>query len=122
MRRIAAAGLLLALIACGRTSGPASSSGIFGTVTAGPTCPVERVGSPCPPAPWVGTVRATDDTGHGTGTRTDESGNYTLTLEPGSYEVVAVTDGGPPTGHPVTIDVRSGPPIRLDLTVDTGIR
>jgi hypothetical protein len=67
-------------------------------------------------------VRATDDAGHGTETRTDESGNYTLTLEPGSYEVVAVTDGGPPTGKPVTIDLRSGPPIRLDLTVDTGIR
>jgi len=122
MRTIAAAGLLLALIACGRTSGPASSSGIFGTVTAGPTCPVERVGSPCPPAPWVGTVRATDDTGQGTETRTDESGNYTLTLEPGRYEVVAVTDGGPPTGQPVMIDVPAGPPIRLDLTVDTGIR
>ncbi|TMK58114.1 MAG: carboxypeptidase regulatory-like domain-containing protein [Actinobacteria bacterium] len=122
MRRIAAAGLLLALIACGRTSGPASSSGIFGTVTAGPTCPVERVGSPCPPAPWVGTVRATDDTGQGTETQTDESGNYTLTLGPGRYEVVAVTDGGPPTGQPVMIDVPAGPPIRLDLTVDTGIR
>jgi hypothetical protein len=122
MRRIAAAGLLLGLIACGRTSGAASSSGIFGTVTAGPTCPDERVGSPCPPAPWVGTVRATDDTGHGTETRTDESGNYTLTLEPGSYEVVAVTSGGPPTSKPVTIDVLPGPRIRLDLTVDTGIR
>ena len=122
MRRIAAASLLLAVIACGRTSGPASSSGIFGTVTAGPTCPVERVGSPCPPAPWVGTVRATDDTGQGIETRTDATGNYTLTLEPGRYEVVAVTDGGPPTGQLVMIDVPVGPPIRLDLTVDTGIR
>jgi hypothetical protein len=122
MRRITVAGLLLALIACGRTSEPANPSGIFGTVTAGPTCPVERAGSPCPPAPWVGTVRATDDAGHPTDTRTDENGNYTLTLQPGSYQVVAVTDGGPPTGQPVTIDVPSGPPTRLDLAVDTGIR
>jgi hypothetical protein len=122
MRRIAATALMVVLIACGRTSAPGNASGIFGTVTAGPTCPVEQVGSPCPPAPWVGTVRATDDSGHGTETRTDDGGNFTLTLEPGSYEVVAVTDGGPPTGQPVTIDVQAGQPIRVNLTVDTGIR
>jgi len=122
MRRILATGLMLALIGCGRSSSPANPSGIFGTVTAGPTCPVERADSPCPPAPWVGIVRATDDAGHPTDTRTDESGTYTLRLEPGSYEVVAVTDGGPPTSQPITIDVQIGNPIRVDLTVDTGIR
>jgi len=122
MRRILATALLLALIACGRSSSPANPSGIFGTVTAGPTCPVERAGSPCPPAPWVGTVRATDDSGHPNDTRTDDNGNYTLTLQPGSYEVVAVTDGGPPTSRSVTIDVQAGHPIRVDLMVDTGIR
>jgi hypothetical protein len=122
MRRILATALLLALLACGRSSSPANQSGIFGTVTAGPTCPVERAGSPCPPAPWVGTVRATDDAGHPNDTPTDDNGNYALTLPPGSYEVVAVTDGGPPTGQPVTIDVQAGHPVRVDLTVDTGIR
>ncbi len=122
MRRTLATALLLALLACGRTSAPATTSGIFGTVTAGPTCPVERVGSPCPPAPWAGTVRATDDAGHPTETTTDGNGTYALKLEPGSYEVVAVTEGGPPTGQPVAIDVPAGQPIRVDLTVDTGIR
>ena len=122
MRRILATVLLLALIACGRSSSPANPSGIFGTVTAGPTCPVERAGSPCPPAPWVGTVRATDDAGHATDTRTDDNGDYTLSLQPGSYEVVVVTDGGTPTSRPVTIDVQAGHPTRVDLTVDTGIR
>jgi hypothetical protein len=67
-------------------------------------------------------VRATDDAGHANDTRTDDNGNYTLTLQPGSYEVVAVTDGGPPTSRSVTIDVQAGHPIRVDLTVDTGIR
>jgi hypothetical protein len=33
-----------------------------------------------------------------------------------------VTDGGPPTSRSVTIDVQAGHPIRVDLTVDTGIR
>ena len=122
MRRIFATALLLALMACARSSSPANPSGIFGTVTASPTCPVERAGSPCPPAPWVGTVRATDDAGDPNEARTDDNGNYTLTLQPGSYEVVAVTDGGPPTSQPVTIDVQPGHPVRVDLTVDTGIR
>jgi len=122
MRRIFATALLLALMACARSSSPANPSGIFGTVTAGPTCPVERAGSPCPPAPWVGTVRATDDAGDPNEARTDDNGNYTLTLPPGSYEVVAVTDGGPPTSQPDTIDVQPGHPVRVDLTVDTGIR
>jgi len=122
MHRIAATGLLLTFLACGGTSAPGSHSGIFGTVTAGPTCPVERVGSPCPPVPWVGVVRATNGAGDGTETRTDDRGNYALTLEAGTYEVVAVTDGGPPTGEPVTIDVRPGVSTRVDLTVDTGIR
>ena len=122
MRRILATALLLSLIACGRSSNPANPSGIFGAVTAGPTCPVERAGSPCPPAPWVGTVRATDDAGHPTDTGTDDNGNYALTLQPGSYEVVAVTDGGSPTSRSVSIDVLAGHPIRVDLTVDTGIR
>ena len=122
MRRIFATALLLALMACARSSSPANPSGIFGTVTAGPTCPVERAGSPCPPAPWVGTVRATDDAGHLNETRTDDKGEYTLTLPPGSYEVVAITDGELPTSRSVTIDVQPGHPIRVDLTVDTGIR
>jgi len=67
-------------------------------------------------------VRATNGAGDGTETRTDDRGNYALTLEAGTYEVVAVTDGGPPTGEPVTIDVRQGVSTRVDLTVDTGIR
>ena len=47
------------------------------------------------------------------------AGNYTLTLQPGSYEVVAVTDGGPPTGKPVTIDVQAdrGALVELQLSV-----
>jgi hypothetical protein len=67
-------------------------------------------------------VRATDDAGHLNETRTDDKGEYTLTLPPGSYEVVAITDGELATSRSVTIDVRPGHPIRVDLTVDTGIR
>jgi len=123
MRIAAIAVLTAALVACGRSPSSATDSGIFGTVTAGPTCPVERVGSPCPPAVWTGDVQATDDDGHTFGTSTDDHGDYSLSLAPGTYQVVAVTTGGgPPFGKPTSIVVSSGVERRLDLTVDTGIR
>jgi hypothetical protein len=122
MRNILAALVLVIVVACGRSSSPRTTSGIFGVVTAGPTCPVERVGSPCPPGLWTGDVRATDPGGRSVDVQTDARGNYSLTLAPGTYEVIPVTDGGPPTGKPTSVVVVAGPPQRVDLTVDTGIR
>ena len=64
MRALLAVAMTLMLLACARSSSPsAPSTGIYGTVTAGPTCPVERADSPCPPRPWSGSVRATDRNG-----------------------------------------------------------
>jgi hypothetical protein len=122
MKALFAAVVLVGLIACGRSSGPAATSGIFGTVTAGPTCPVERMDSPCPPGVWTGDVRATDGGGNEVTTGTDERGNYSMTLEPGTYEVAAVTGDGPPIAKPTSVVVVAGPLQRVDLTVDTGIR
>jgi hypothetical protein len=122
MRNLLAALALVALIGCGRSSSPAVTSGIFGTVTAGPTCPVERMDSPCPPGVWTGEVRATDGGGNEVTTGTDERGNYSMALEPGTYEVAAVTGDGPPIAKPASVVVVAGPPQRVDLTVDTGIR
>jgi hypothetical protein len=121
MRVVASIALTVALIACGRSSSPGTGSGIFGTVTAGPTCPVEMAGSPCPPGLWTGEVRATDAGGHTFTTQTDDRGRYSLTLEPGTYEVAAVT-AGPQIAKPTSVVVAPGPMQRVDLTVDTGIR
>jgi len=44
------------LVACGskaETGTGNGSSGIRGTVTIGPMCPVERADSPCPPTPYA---------------------------------------------------------------------
>jgi hypothetical protein len=122
MKTLLAAVVLVALIACGRSSSPAATSGIFGTVTAGPTCPVERMDSPCPPGVWTGEVRATDGGGNQVTTATDERGNYSMALEPGTYEVAAVTGDGPSIAKPTSVVVVAGPLQRVDLTVDTGIR
>ena len=103
---------LLALIACGEdvqgreprpgSSAPSPRVRPVPSSAWAPRVPLPRGSGPC--------VRPTTPVMAPTETRTDGMpATYTLTLEPGSYEVVAVTDGGPPTGQPVTIDVRSGP-------------
>jgi hypothetical protein len=113
----------LASTACSSGSGE-RSSGIVGTVRLGPTCPVERGDSPCPPEIWTGTVRASSGTGASYEAMTDGEGRFAIDLPPGTYEVVPVTAGGPPIGVPTIVTVHGGedPPQRVDLTVDSGIR
>jgi hypothetical protein len=122
MRTAVTIALTAALVACGRSASSPATSGIFGSVTAGPTCPVEVQGSPCPPGLWTGEVTATDADGRVFRTTTDDRGSYSLSLAPGSYQVVPVTSAGPPFGKPTSVVVVAGAAQRVDLTVDTGIR
>ena len=89
---------------------------------AGPTCPVEQAGSPCPPQPWTGTVRATAADGHEYETTTTNEGSFSMELPPGAYTVVAVTGAGLPQGVPQTVTVNTGTVRTITLQVDTGIR
>jgi Carboxypeptidase regulatory-like domain len=113
--------VLAAIVSCGTAVSP--KGGVRGSVTAGPTCPVERAESPCPPAPWTGTVRATSSTGATFDTTTDANGGFELHLPDGTYTVAAVIEGGgPPTAEPVPVTVDGGTVQTVALTVDTGIR
>jgi hypothetical protein len=112
----------ISLTAC-TSSVEQPTGGISGTVTAGPTCPVEIAGSPCPPGVWTGTVRATATDGTAHETQTDGAGRYRLPLLDGTYEVIPVIEGGgPPSVAPVSVTVTAGDMQTLDLQVDTGIR
>ena len=112
----------MSLAACA-SNAEQPSGGISGTVTAGPACPVEIAGSPCPPRVWTGTVRATASDGTTHETQTDGEGRYRLPLPDGTYEVTPVIDGGgPPTATAVSVTVTAGEMQTLDLQVDTGIR
>ena len=96
--------------------------GITGTVTTGPTCPVELAGSPCPPA--CGSDRARDATD---GTLRDPNGRRGpvpgCRFIDGTYEVIPVIEGGgPPSSAPVSVTVTAGGMQTLDLQVDSGIR
>jgi hypothetical protein len=121
MRRLAVLVVLSICVACASGAG-SPAGGIEGHVTTGPTCPVEREGSPCPPGIWTGTVRATSSDGAAHESTTSSDGSYLLALAPGTYTVIPVVEGaGPPTAKPVTVTVGSTMQ-RLDLQVDSGIR
>ncbi len=122
--------LLMVSAACGGggTSGSGSGGGVTGTirgtVTSGPQCPVAIAGSPCPDRPWEGTVdvRSTDGTTVDSAT-TSPDGTFTVAVAPGTYDLVARTQGmGPPTARAVRVTVASGATTNVELTVDTGIR
>ncbi|MEA2551536.1 MAG: hypothetical protein QOE25_1305 [Actinomycetota bacterium] len=126
-RWIAAVGVALsALAACGTSVGPAGpDSGIVGTITVGPQCPVVQAESPCPDTPFDGKVQISllgkgviaEET-------VDATGSYRVPLDPGTYtiEPVPVGAGGFPAAAPKTVVVRTGAFTRVDITVDSGIR
>ena len=54
---------------------------------------------------------------------TDADGGFTIDLEPGSYEVLPVTDGGRlPSATREAVVVDEGAFTEITLVVDTGIR
>ncbi|HZT66712.1 MAG TPA: carboxypeptidase regulatory-like domain-containing protein [Acidimicrobiales bacterium] len=102
---------------------PPNGTGVYGYVTAGPTCPVEQAGNPCPPKPVSGQVQAHDSGGATVAsTTTDSSGGYALALAPGSYTLVVVTGSSFPRCPNTPVTVGSGAPSRVDISCDTGIR
>jgi len=102
---------------------PPPGTGVYGYVTAGPTCPVEQAGHPCPPQPVSAALDAQDAAGTTvSSTRSDSSGRYALSLRPGSYTLVVVTGSGGPRCPNTAVSVASGQPTRADITCDTGIR
>jgi hypothetical protein len=118
--------MTIGLVACGAggaSGGP--DTGIFGTVTTGPQCPVVSASSPCPDLPFSGKV-SVSRLGQGVLTEAvvDAGGMYRIALEPGTYVVAPVLNpaDAPPTSAPKTVLVRPGSFTRADLTVDTGIR
>jgi hypothetical protein len=122
MTRIVPVLVAIALAACGAGSGD-GSSGIRGRVFAGPQCPVEVEGSPCPDVPWEGTVVATDtSTGDRFTTTTDADGRFELPLAAGSYEVSIDAGSDLPFAKPQTVTVEEGVFAEIVVSVDTGIR
>ncbi len=104
---------------------PATGAGVYGLITVGPTCPVERADQPCPPRAYDGTLSFQDASGHEAARVTAGSdGQYAVKLAAGTYHVVPMTTGGGmlPHGNPTDVTVTSGQWTRLDVIYDSGIR
>jgi hypothetical protein len=116
--------LSLALAACGDPSATAGT-GIQGIVQVGPTCPVERVNSPCPPHPIAATIVVRDATGaEVTRFRSGADGRFKCNLVPGTYSLVGLTIGTNPLPRPIatSVTVSQGTYTSVNIDYDSGIR
>ncbi|MFN2609439.1 MAG: hypothetical protein ABR507_00965 [Actinomycetota bacterium] len=122
MRWLAAV-IAVTCLACSRTV-IVTDSGVQGKVVSGPTCPVERLDSPCPNQPESALIKATrtgSDSAAGV-TRTDGNGAFKMTLAPGSYTVTAQAPGAFGGCKPQDVTVSAKTFAHVVITCDTGIR
>jgi hypothetical protein len=107
-------------------SGEGTDSGIDGLVVEGPTCPVERAGSPCPDRPLAAPIRITPvNDGDGITVESDAQGRFHVVESPGQYDVQPLPADGtqwPAPGPPQRVTVEGGQFVQVTVTYDTGIR
>jgi hypothetical protein len=116
MRSLVVAALVLA--SCGSV---APSSGIRGTILAGPACPgPARLDSPCPDRPVSMTVEVVGGTAVAATFTSDAAGTFSVSVAPGTYTLRSRT--GLPTLKSSTVVVVAGAYTEVELHADTGIR
>jgi len=109
----------LVLAACGSVNAP--SSGIRGTILAGPACPgPARLDSPCPDRPVAMTVDVVSGSAVVATFTTDAAGTFSVGLAPGTYTLRS--KGGLPALKSSTVVVAAGAYTGVELHADTGIR
>jgi hypothetical protein len=118
---------VMAASACGsasttKTSVPVAVGTVQGSVTAGPTCPVERAGHPCAPRPVQGLVSARRTDGIARTVALSPDGIYRMTLSAGTYILSVQTGSFLPRRPSVTVTVNPGRTDKADISCDTGIR
>jgi hypothetical protein len=125
MKSAAFALALLVLVACAKAGSSSGSSGIQGTVTIGPGCPVEVQGSPCPDRPYAAKVVVHQGANLVTTFETGADGRFRIPLDPGTYDVSAVSLGsnGISRMTPVPpVDVKDRAYTSVSIVFDSGIR
>jgi hypothetical protein len=132
MKIISILALVLVLTACNTTNSSTqqqnglTKSGIEGTVTIGPSCPVQRVDDPsCDDRPYQGMIHV--NTANGiwvTQFKADAQGKFKIELEPGRYTIDPQTpmDNILPRGSSQDVTVVSGAFTTLNIQYDSGLR
>lgn len=106
---------------------PQDTSGIRGTVTIGPTCPVQKdpPDPNCTDRPYQTTlVIASTIVGRNGGVlvQTDAQGRFEHSLPAGTYTIRSTGNGAPPTLQPMTVTVKDGAWTTVTVQFDSGIR
>lgn len=122
-----ALGLIVVLVAgCGPSAASAPpNTGIKGTVTLGPTCPVQQADQPPCVTPMAATLAVTsaDDGSVVARVSSGPDGTFSVDLPPGDYLIVPEPGGDPfPVGQPVEVTVEAGAYTEVEVAYDTGIR
>jgi hypothetical protein len=99
---------------------------VSGHVTIGPNCPVEIQGQPCetPPGAYKSRevlVYTSDEVTIRYRTHLDETGNYNISVAPGSY-FIQISPAGIGPGEKKSATVKSGKTTVVNFDIDTGIR
>jgi len=114
------------LVGCGAsTPTPPPNTGIVGTITLGPMCPVQQENQPCPDNPYQATLTLIDE--RGTKVMTTESdaiGNFQADVPPGTYTLHPEhsPEGLFPIAADQTVIVVAGQYTQVQVVYDTGIR
>ncbi|MGB2693827.1 MAG: carboxypeptidase-like regulatory domain-containing protein [Dehalococcoidia bacterium] len=116
---------ILLLSQCGGDTTPTPTSGIDGTVTIGPTCPVETVNATeCAPQLFQATITVFDSDGDDVATvASDKEGHFRVALPPGEYTLVPEqpNPGAPPSATEQSVTVY-GTYTHVSIEYDSGIR
>ncbi|MDA1062155.1 MAG: hypothetical protein O2895_04505 [Chloroflexi bacterium] len=105
---------------------PSAGSGVWGTVTLGPLCPVQREDQPCPDRSLAATIVLRDASGNEVGRATSGSdGRYQIAAPPGDYILDPQPLDGQQLPHavPIEVTIKGGVYWALvDIPYDSGIR
>jgi len=114
--------LSLFLTACLQTPRPLDS-GIEGTVTMGPMCPVMQANVPCPDQPYQAALTVLTTSGKKiTQFQTDEQGHFRIDLAPGDYVLHPESPNKMPFAADVPFTVEEHKFTSLKIIYDSGIR
>ncbi len=117
MRLLIVAALLLA--ACAGATAP--TTGIRGTVLAGPACPgPARLDSPCPDRPAAMTIEVVQGTSVVATLNAGADGRFSVALASGTYTLRSKS--GLPALRSQTVTVAAGSYTEVELHADTGMR
>ena len=104
------------------TADTSGATGIAGTVTLGPTCPVQRIDSPCPDRPYEARLTLWRNGDKIAETRSGADGRFRFDVPAGTYLLIGESVSTLPRGSEQEVRVVDGQVTTVRVSYDSGIR